>query len=163
MTFGISGIWHVANLTFFVWGLLNGLYIIAAKVLLPVKEFLKKRTHIEKVPFVGALLSGALTFALINFSWIFFRADSFADAFHIITNMFGRTFGDMLGLSQFRLWVCKVVPFVLIGTELCMKMPKIVELFKRSQALRLAIYTLCLSSIILFGAYDTQAFIYFQF
>jgi hypothetical protein len=44
-----------------------------------------------------------------------------------------------------------------------MKTPRIVELFNRSQSVRLVLYALCLSSIVLFGAYDTQAFIYFQF
>ena len=163
VTFGISGIWHGADLTYVAWGLLNGFYIVAARVLQPVKDFLKKLTRIDKVSFLSTLLSAALTFTLINFTWIFFRAESFDDAFHIIGNMFGRTYGDMLGLSQFRLTVCKVVPFVLIGTEMCMKTPRIVELFNRSQSVRLVLYALCLSSIVLFGAYDTQAFIYFQF
>lgn len=163
VTFGISGIWHGANLTFAVWGLLNGLYIIAVRMLKPVKEFFKKLTRIDKIPLIPALLSAALTFAVINFSWIFFRAESFSDAFYVIGNMFGESYGDMLGLSQFRLYICKVVPFVLIGTELCMKTPKIVELFRRSQVLRIAVYSLCVSAIVLFGAYDNQAFIYFQF
>ena len=52
---------------------------------------------------------------------------------------------------------------MLILIEMCMKIPKVVEFYKRSKALRVALYTICLSSIILFGAYDTQAFIYFQF
>jgi len=163
VTFGISGIWHGADLTFVAWGLLNGLYIIAARMLQPVKEFLKKMTHIDKVPLLPAVLSSAATFAFINFSWIFFRADSFSEAFYIIANMFGKTYGDMLGISEFRLYICKIVPFVLILIEMCMKIPKVVEFYKRSKALRVALYTICLSSIILFGAYDTQAFIYFQF
>ena len=163
VTFGISGIWHGADLTYVAWGLLNGFCIVAARVLQPVKDFLKKLTRIDKsAVFIDAAVCSTHVYA-INFTWIFFRAESFDDAFHIIGNMFGRTYGDMLGLSQFRLTVCKVVPFVLVGTEMCMKTPRIVELLNRSQSVRLVLYALCLSSIVLFGTYDTQAFIYFQF
>jgi alginate O-acetyltransferase complex protein AlgI len=163
VTFGISGIWHGANLTFAVWGLLNGLYIILARMLKPVREFFKKLTHIDKAPAVSSLLSILFTFTLISFSWIFFRAENFTDAFYVTGKIFGKTFGDLLGISEFRLYICKFVPFALLATELCMTTPKIKGLFQRSQTLRLAVYTLCLCSIVLFGAYDNKAFIYFQF
>jgi Predicted membrane protein involved in D-alanine export len=163
ITFGISGIWHGANLTYAVWGLLNGFYIIAARYLKPVREYLKKLTHIERLPRISKLLSILLTFSLITFSWIFFRSKTFSDAFYVIGNMFGETLGSLYLITPFRLYICAVVPFLLLGTELCMKLPKVKLLFVRSQYLRIASYIACLVIIILFGAYDNHAFIYFQF
>ena len=34
----LSGIWHGANLTFFIWGALNGIFNIAGQMLLPVRD-----------------------------------------------------------------------------------------------------------------------------
>ena len=163
VTFGISGIWHGANLTYAAWGLLNGLYIIAARLLKPVREFFKKLTHIDRLELLSSWLSIILTFSLISFSWIFFRAESFSDAFYVVKNIFGNTLGNFDLIPELRIYICRIVPFVLFGIELCIKSSRAKELFYHSQLLRMTSYIMCLVSIVLFGAYDNNAFIYFQF
>ncbi len=44
----VSGIWHGANLTFFIWGALNGAYIILGQILLPYRDSLAGRIK-EKI------------------------------------------------------------------------------------------------------------------
>lgn len=84
--FALSGLWHGASWTFIAWGALHGTYMATALLLTKTKV-------LEKIPFalpfpiakVGKIL---LTFSLVTFAWIFFRASSFADAFYIITHSF---------------------------------------------------------------------------
>ncbi len=68
IVFLVSGIWHGAAWTFIVWGMLHG----AARVL--HKLF---RKQWEAVP---SIIGWFLTFAFLNFTWIFFRAESLTQA-----------------------------------------------------------------------------------
>jgi D-alanyl-lipoteichoic acid acyltransferase DltB (MBOAT superfamily) len=82
VTFTVSGLWHGANWTFVVWGLLNGLYFI------PVL-FLRRYRGEEKgtartTAGLRDLGSIVLTFHLTLFAWIFFRAESLGQAGQII-------------------------------------------------------------------------------
>lgn len=65
--FLLSGLWHGANWTFLVWGLLHGLAMVFERI---------TDRKIEKLPFVGWIF----TFLFINAAWVIFRADSLADA-----------------------------------------------------------------------------------
>lgn len=72
IVFIISGIWHGANWTFVIWGLLHG----SASVI--VRIFQKMSITLPSI------FSWYLQFLFINFCWIFFRATSLADAFSLI-------------------------------------------------------------------------------
>lgn len=74
ITFLISGLWHGANWTFVIWGAINGLYLIAETLI-----FKKKRS---------GLINIAITFVLINLTWVFFRANSLSQAVVIFNDMF---------------------------------------------------------------------------
>ena len=43
----VSGIWHGANLTFFIWGALNGAYIILGQILLPYRDKLAQSLKVN--------------------------------------------------------------------------------------------------------------------
>lgn len=66
ITFLVSGIWHGAGARFIVWGLLHGLYQCAGRALKPALEKIK-------IPDVIKII---VTFCLVTFAWIFFRAQS---------------------------------------------------------------------------------------
>ena len=78
----LGGLWHGASWTFVVWGGLHGVYLAAERVL---------RTRFAGYqPGPLALLGlGLLTYALINITWVFFRAHSFGKAGQVLTGMFG--------------------------------------------------------------------------
>lgn len=82
MTMLLGGLWHGASWTFIAWGALHGLFLI-------IERFLKSIVpdfHIwAKLPV--QLLFALLTFIAVSFAWIFFRADSFGQAFIIIAAM----------------------------------------------------------------------------
>ncbi len=79
----LGGLWHGANWTFVVWGGLHGLY-------LAVERALRQRfPHARPGP---ALLFGLamLTFALLNLTWVFFRAKNFGAAWGVLGGMLGQ-------------------------------------------------------------------------
>mgnify|MGYP002626471376 CR=1 FL=1 len=64
IVFLISGIWHGANWTFILWGLLHGLFCILDRVF----EKTEKKIH--------PVFRWAVTFLIVNFLWLLFKADS---------------------------------------------------------------------------------------
>jgi alginate O-acetyltransferase complex protein AlgI len=82
ITMLLGGLWHGAAWTFVVWGGLHGLYLIGERLLT------KSLGHypIWKLPIVRFLLA-ILTFILVCFTWVFFRATSFEQATTILVAM----------------------------------------------------------------------------
>ena len=79
VTFLVSGIWHGAAWTFVIWGILHGLGLVLTREL-DQSAFYRKR--------VPKLVKQAGIFVFVSFTWIFFRADSLADAWLIVRRIF---------------------------------------------------------------------------
>ena len=87
ITFLLSGLWHGANWTFIIWGALHGLYLIFAITLnYPKKYFSQKISRYS--PKLDTTIDVVMTFLLVAFAWIFFRANNLDDAIYVIKNMF---------------------------------------------------------------------------
>ncbi len=95
ITFVVSGLWHGSGLSFLIWGGLHGLYVMTENILRDVG--LIKRDN-SVLPFGKRALRALLTFVLVDFAWIFFRADSAMIALKYIKQMF--TVGDFWILSD---------------------------------------------------------------
>ncbi len=67
LVFLISGFWHGAAWTFIFWGIYHGFLLIVERLFL-LKAY-------SKFPKVIPLI---ITFLLVSFGWVFFRADSFS-------------------------------------------------------------------------------------
>lgn len=88
IVFLMSGLWHGANWTFVAWGGLNGIYLT---VYFLTKDSLGKLSDLAGLTKIKLLYSGIqtlITFSLITFSWILFRAKDFDEAGYIITHLF---------------------------------------------------------------------------
>ncbi len=75
IVFFISGLWHGANYTFIVWGILHGVAMLFNR---------KFKRYINKIP--NAVL-WIITFMFINITWVFFRADSVGQAIEMINQL----------------------------------------------------------------------------
>lgn len=84
IVFTISGLWHGAAWTFVFWGLLHGLYQVLANVakvpLTKAKQYFETKNYSS----FHYVLQIVVTFLMVNFAWIFFRADTFSKAIEII-------------------------------------------------------------------------------
>lgn len=78
LTMGIGGLWHGANWTFVVWGLYQGLLLSLHRAC----EALK----INRL--APGILATILTFHMVCIGWVFFRAQTFPQAFAYLASMF---------------------------------------------------------------------------
>ena len=78
VVFLLTGLWHGANWTFLIWGLLHGLFIILERV--GFDRLLEK--SIRPLQHIYTLL-------VVVLAWVFFRADSLSQALCFIQHMFG--------------------------------------------------------------------------
>lgn len=85
IVFLVSGFWHGANWTFVCWGGLNALLFIP--LLLFKNRTANFHNHHHLLPSIKEFLQILLTFGLITFTWIFFRAESINHALAYIKNI----------------------------------------------------------------------------
>ena len=88
VVFLVSGIWHGANWTFVLWGVLNGAAVCLCKAFASRLE--KMRRHI-----IPRVLLWIVTFLCVNLLWVLFRADSVALAWEMIRKLFSFDFGAL--------------------------------------------------------------------
>jgi alginate O-acetyltransferase complex protein AlgI len=153
ITFLVSGLWHGANWTFVIWGSLNGLYLIMEALLF--KEQKKGLLHIF------------ITFLLINFSWIFFRANNIHEAFYIVKTIF--TIPGKIFIPSGADVVSPIYAVLTILLLLIIETKK--EYFdtlftlrdNKYEVVRLAYYAGMIFLILYIGVFGASQFIYFQF
>ena len=81
-TFAVSGLWHGANWTFVIWGILHGVGQVVENLLTGGKKLKGLKDGIT----VGALLRTAAVFCFCAAAWVFFKASSLQDALYVFTN-----------------------------------------------------------------------------
>lgn len=83
LTMLIGGLWHGAGWTFVVWGGIHGLALC-------VELWWRRRPGYVEGPdtFLRRNWKRLVTFHVVCFAWIFFRADSFSTAWDLITGLF---------------------------------------------------------------------------
>jgi len=77
LVFVLCGLWHGASWNFVFWGLMHGLLLSFQRVF----SFFMKQ-----VPVVPSFFSLPMTYLLVCASWVFFRAETLADALYIFRN-----------------------------------------------------------------------------
>ena len=176
--FLVSGLWHGASWNFVLWGGIHGMYQVAADVLAPWKEALCRKMKIRQNCFSWTFLKMAVTFVLVDFAWIFFRANSVMDALRILKRILLRPTPWLLfnggiyelGLDRGEFGILMIALLCLLLGDLIRYMKKVtIDGFLMEQNLWfewLAVILL-VTAIFVFGEYgpavDAQQLIYFQF
>lgn len=173
--FFVSGLWHGANWTFIFWGILHGIYQVISYELKPMQNFICSKLKINKETYGYRLYRIIFTFVLIDFAWIFFRANTFKDAKYIVKNLKvfnpevlidGTLYKLGLDTKDFKISIFMIL--FLIFSDYIRKRYNLNELLrKRNIVIRLFVYYFSIFFIIVFGfygtKYDASQFIYFQF
>lgn len=167
--FLLSGIWHGANWTFVIWGLLHGLYFLLQRVVSVPYSNIANRFRLYRIPLLLPVLEWAVTMALVLIGWVFFRAPTTAGAFDIITRSFnwsGFELRQLLdaGLPRFEMalaffWIL----ILMIVDSLISRQPPWFMAIWRHRPVRWAIYLVAVYAIVFFGVFGNVDFIYFQF
>lgn len=85
VTMLVGGLWHGASWTFVAWGGLHGGYLVAERILRRGGRF-----DPSTLRAAAAFPLAIVTFVLVNLAWVFFRAESFPQAFGLVATMLGR-------------------------------------------------------------------------
>jgi len=178
IVFFISGLWHGANYTFIVWGLLNGLIVIVEVFLKkPISVFfyflgIKQNTTVKKI------IQCTYTFTLFCFTFIFFRAKSMHDAFYVIENLFTNFYNSFVSFIEQVFYhhsyisspaqICLIILFSIVILNLLHLKDRKVDILafinQKPKWKRWVIYYVITFSILFFGALgESDQFIYFQF
>lgn len=173
--FLVSGLWHGATFNFIVWGGLHGFYQIAGYLLKPLKLKVIKTFKINTEVFSFKFFQVIITFMLVNFAWIFFKASSFLSAIAIIKNSFyfnpwtlidGTIFKLGLDSKDFLIAIVGII-LVIIVDLMQRKISLRSQLSKQNIMFRWTIYLVAALVVLVFGmygpGYSMQQFIYSQF
>lgn len=175
LTFSLIGLWHGANWTFVIFGLLHGVIIGVEVLTRRVRKNWSKHVWPSLYKAAGIIF----TFCFFSFSLIFFRSKDVGEAMYIISHLFTgwsdlfASFGDIrtirhdILLGQYK-WDFIVAVALIILLE-CMqylerKFGGITNLTIRLPGrFRWTFYYMFVLSTMLLGVFNQSAFIYFQF
>jgi D-alanyl-lipoteichoic acid acyltransferase DltB (MBOAT superfamily) len=174
VTFFVSGIWHGASWGFVIWGVLHGTYLASSTYYRPYQRRLHKWLGIEKSNLLKAW-QVFVTFNMVSFAWIFFRAGSVSDACYLIRNIFyvnspsdgqhiafGKYLKDnvLLGHGDHNFIVTLSVLTSILAVNL---LKSRYSIYQFNVIVRWSTYYIVVLSIVLFGVFKGDSFVYFKF
>jgi D-alanyl-lipoteichoic acid acyltransferase DltB (MBOAT superfamily) len=80
IVFLVSGLWHGANWTYVIWGAVHGIYQIVGNLTIKPRNRALSAIGLNPKGKPITIVRRVITFALVCFAWLFFRANSVSDA-----------------------------------------------------------------------------------
>ncbi len=147
VTMVLSGLWHGAAWTFVLWGAVHALGRFATR------ELERTAFYRDRVP---AFMKQAFVFAIVTFAWIFFRAETVADAGQIVTRIFNS------GITDPR---CPLLAILLIVAVWCYQyvFESRLRWALECRAVRMGLVVFMFAYLALLAPSGEQPFIYMQF
>lgn len=160
LTFIISGLWHGANWTFIIWGMLHGIFQIIEKMLGldPKGKYGTSSSWLNPIRIL-------FTFLLVNFAWIFFRMPTFDDAYGLISQILNIDTSQPFMAKAcnsdkfFSLLALSIILAVEIREEYLRNHTKWLD----KKVVRFFIYVILFCMILSTGVLDASSFIYVNF
>jgi len=157
LTMLLGGLWHGASWRFVAWGGLHGIYLAG-------ERSLRGFGYLEDIreSRVVRLVLGALTYGMVLITWVFFRAQTFGDAWTLLQTMF--RFGDApAGFAGASSLLVALVTAGMLGGHAYLRHRTLEETWKSmGGVLQVCVLTAMLMLILVTPGAD-RAFIYFQF
>ena len=164
VVFVISGVWHGANWTFIVWGVIHAMLYFVERLLKPLTARVKEASRIKQIVF--RIVSVGFTFHAVLLAWVFFRAETLSDGVTVIQKIATELTGKIyIGSSSVEFGLSALLIATLCVIELLQYL-KLAPFYGVRGRLHWAWAwggTLSLAiAILLFGKSNSD-FIYFQF
>ncbi len=169
-----------SQLELYSLGGINGLYQVVGDATKGYRKIFQKYMRINTDCWSYHLFQGFVTFVLVDFSWLFFRANGFSVAWHMLeriwTELDPLSILDPQTLIGINTMIMPEKDFYVMLLALVILM--LVEYFRERIDLKAAlarqniwfrylVYYLLIFTILIFGVYgpeyDASSFIYFQF
>jgi alginate O-acetyltransferase complex protein AlgI len=160
ITFVLTGLWHGAAWRFLIWGGLHGLALVLHRFW---TGYVSKRMRKKYFPH---FLSVFLTFNLVSFAWIFFRAKDMSvvsQMLHQVFDSFSWALIPDILVSYWQVFALILAAYIIHWLPKSFK-HKYIHWFKKTPVW----VKLCIVILVVFICYqaksaDVQPFIYFQF
>ncbi len=178
IVFTLSGLWHGANWTFVFWGAIHGIIQILENIFKPALNHFEEKKSVKKNSIGFMLCRAAIVTVVADFAWVFFRADSFSQAFTFISRLLTKTdfwlmSSDVIysyGLGIHEMWILAFSVLILTLVDLIRTRKGLtIDKWLSDQfvVFRILFVLLLVAMTVLFGEYgpgfSSQQFIYFQF
>lgn len=174
IVFFICGLWHGTNWTFIIWGILHGVYLIAGRASMQIRTKLIHAIGLQKIPSLHKIVQILITFGLVTIAWIFFRADSVADAVYILSHLhtgWGRIADPGALEAMILLGKTPTDLAIVLSGLMFMGLVHRLEKHENMRAMfagkplwvRFSLYYILVAGIVILSLYSVQNFIYFQF
>jgi alginate O-acetyltransferase complex protein AlgI len=157
LTMLLGGLWHGARWTFVAWGGLHGLYLVGQRLIAPAYQRAVQRLRVPRALSNAFLV--LLVFHLTCFAWVFFRAQSFRNAWQILTNIAAMRDTSFASVDN-KILVLKgavLIAGLLVAEGYTWRGREV------TPVRRLAFAASCVWILLLFGSFSGNTFIYFQF
>jgi len=171
--FVVSGLWHAGlgygvSWGFIVWGALNGLYQWAGMATRNFWQAVGERWPRLETSLPVHLFRILLTFHLIAIAWVFFRAQSVADALTILQKIANSAtqFPGLVARYPFsteQYWGMGLIAFLVIVEIADERRPVFERLAALPAAVRWSVYYAGIFALLLIGRWQGQQFIYMRF
>ena len=158
LTMLLGGLWHGAAWTFVVWGGLHGLYLAG-------ERWIRARTGVPGDPAGpwNRLLLALLTYFLVNITWVFFRADTFAGAARILQGMGGLAAEPVAVLPTIFMIKVAVLITGIVAIQWLMRKRSLEEVVARTPWWLTGLVAAAMLLAVIVSQGSGEAFIYFQF
>lgn len=173
ITFLVSGLWHGAGFSFFLWGALHAVYQIIGQLTDSLRKRLKNHIGIVPGSLSERIYQTVITFHLVTFAWIFFRSPSLADSFQYLQQMFSEcNFYALtspifeMGVNQNQFLILFLHLCIFLVTDLCSKHQESLldGLINQHIVIRWIVLYILVMDVFLFGVYgpgyDMSGFLY---
>ena len=167
IVFLVNGLWHGANWTFVLFGLLHGLALVTYYLLRPALKRFHEATGLQRHPLLAFFVCNPVVVFVFMFGGNFFRAASVTDSWILIGNMFDFS-GGLAGLNLFAhaadAWIVLCSIALLYASEfLGDTVGHGPWLAARPAWFRWMLLAAGVLLIVLLGKWDSIDFLYFQF
>lgn len=162
LTMLVSGLWHGAGINFLIWGFLHGIYLTLSVWTAGWRKRILSKDKIGHFSWITDFCQGFLTFNLITFAWIFFRAENLSTA-KLYLNHIIHWLPSERPIPRFEFGLAVFLLVILLIGEILQGKPVTSWYAKQPRALRWGIYVIGIIALLFFGVFKETEFFYAQF